>query len=176
MVQVATWVQEKIKDFAKDLLILPADASPLPSLRSTQGAALKSTVAIAWQFLRGQTGLQTTCCIIIRNHVPEKACYRLSLFIKKKKTHKEQEEQKISIMSNKWHALNATEAGSRKELALCCTGMGNRTLSVTKWWPHCILKYCSAGSGRLRSGIEVRPLGAFCPGKGWVCFSFNESG
>lgn len=40
--------------------------------------------AIAWQFLRGQTGLQTTCSIIITKHVPEKAYCRLPLFIKKK--------------------------------------------------------------------------------------------
>lgn len=47
--------------------------------------SLNATVWIAWQFLRGQVGLQTTYCIIISNHVPEKACCRLSLFIKKSK-------------------------------------------------------------------------------------------
>lgn len=33
------------------------------------------------------TGLQTTCYMIIRSHVPEKACCRLPLFIKKFKPH-----------------------------------------------------------------------------------------
>lgn len=71
------------------------------------------SLATSW----GQTGLQTICWTTGINHIPEKTCCRLSLLKKKKERKKirNKKNKRNAVMSNKWNALNAGEAGIKKE-------------------------------------------------------------
>lgn len=146
VMRVAMRIQEKTRDFAKGSQILRADSQLQEPGAHSVGRLLhcaqckvllfNATFSIAWQFPRGQTGLQTTCCVIIRSHVPEKAHCTLPLFIKTIKPHTRRNKNKtiLSWVASDVHWMQLKLAVGQSSLH-AGQGWEHNPVGSKKVWP-----------------------------------------